>query len=67
MICKCFNETQKAILVHLLVITDSLTINHFTITAASEFQNHIQDFKESFEVKCVRIYHNEIIIPKRIC
>ena len=61
---KWFDETPKVILVQPLALADSLTIDHFTITATSEFQNHLQDFEEAFEVKCVRINHNEIIIPE---
>ena len=58
-----FNDNPKLILVQPLALTDSLTMDHFTITATSDFQTYLQDFEETFEVKCIRIHHQEIIVP----
>lgn len=41
---------------------DKITRDHFTINATSEFQTYLQDFEETFEVKCIRIHHQKIII-----
>ena len=61
---KWFDETPKVILVQPLAMVDKITMDHFTILATSEFQNHIHEFEQAFEVKCVRIHHQEIIIPE---
>ncbi len=44
-------------------VVDSLTMDHFTITTTSEFNNLLPEFEETFQVKCVRIHHQEIIVP----
>ena len=59
-----FSENPKLILIQPLALVDSLTMDHFTITSTTDFQQYLQDFEETFEVKCVRIHHQEIIIPE---
>ena len=44
-------------------VVDSLTMDHFTITTTMAFEKHLRDFEETFQVKCVRIHHQEILTP----
>ena len=59
-----FNQHQKIILIQPLAMVDKITMDHFTIVATSEFQNYIHEFEQTFEVRCIRIHHQEIIIPE---
>ena len=60
---KWFIENPKIILIQPLAMVDSITMDHLTIVATSEFQTYLQYFEETFEVKCVRIHHRKIITP----
>ena len=44
-------------------MVDSLTMDHFTITTTMEFDDLLEDFEKTFEVKCIRINHQTIIVP----
>lgn len=44
-------------------IVDSLTIDHFTITSTAEFDDLISEFEKDFEVKCIRIVHQSVMVP----
>ena len=61
---KWFNEHPKLILIQPLAMADKILMDHFTIVSTSDFQNYIHDFEQAFEVRCIRIHHQEIIIPE---
>lgn len=44
-------------------VVDSLTMDHFTITTSDEFNDLLSEFEKTFIVKCIRIYHQEVIVP----
>ena len=56
-----FQKHDTLLLMQQVDIVDSLTMDHFTITSTLEFQKYLNQFENEFEVKCVRIHHQEII------
>lgn len=44
-------------------VVESLTMDHITITTTVEFNDLLKDFEETFELKCVRINHQTVIVP----
>lgn len=58
-----FNEHEELLLLQPIDVIDSLTMDHFTITSQMGFEKHLHDFEETFDVKCVRIHHQEILTP----
>lgn len=58
-----FREHEGLMLMQPIDLIDTLTMDHFTITTTEEFKKHLGDFENEFEVKCHRIFHNEVIIP----
>lgn len=58
-----FREYEGLMLMQPIDLIDTLTMDHFTITTTEEFKKHLGDFENEFEVKCHRIFYNEVIIP----
>ena len=58
-----FREHEGLMLMQPIDLIDTLTIDHFTITTTMEFEKHLHDFEETFQVKCIRIHHQEILTP----
>lgn len=57
-----FNE-HGIMLMQPVDLIDTLTMDHFTITTTMEFEKHLRDFEKTFQVKCIRIHHQEILTP----
>lgn len=58
-----FRKNDELVLMQPIDMVDTLTIDHFTITTQMAFQKYLHDFEETFQVKCTRIHHQEIMIP----
>ena len=58
-----FDEHEGLLLMQPIDVVDSLTMDHFTITIDGKFKEYLKDFEETFQVKCTRIHHQEIIVP----
>lgn len=58
-----FDKHENLELLQPLNVEASLTMDNFSITTTEEFKKHLGDFENEFEVKCHRIFHNEVIIP----
>ena len=56
-------DVKNIVFLQPINVVDSLTIDHFTITTTSEFNDLLPEFEETFQVKCIRIYHQEVIVP----
>jgi len=44
-------------------LSDKMTLDYVSITTTKEFNKHLGDFENEFGIKCVRIFHKEVIIP----
>lgn len=44
-------------------MVDSLTMDHFTITTTMEFDDLLKEFEETFQVTCIRIVHQTVMVP----
>lgn len=58
-----FREHEGLMLMQPIDLIDTLTMDHFTITTTMAFEKHLRDFEETFQVKCIRIHHQEILTP----
>lgn len=58
-----FREHEGLMLMQPIDLIDTLTMDHFTITTTMEFEKHLRDFEETFQVKCIRINHQEVLTP----
>lgn len=44
-------------------LSDKMTLDYVSITTTKEFNKHLGDFENEFGIKCIRIFHKEVIIP----
>ena len=58
-----FREHEGLMLMQSIDLIDTLTMDHFTITTTMAFEKHLRDFEETFQVKCIRINHQEVLTP----
>ncbi|WP_296789490.1 hypothetical protein [uncultured Methanobrevibacter sp.] len=58
-----FREHEGLMLMQPIDLIDTLTMDHFTITTTMAFEKHLRDFEETFQVKCIRITHQEVLTP----
>ena len=58
-----FREHEGLMLMQPIDLIDTLTMDHFTITTTMAFEKHLRDFEETFQVKCIRIHHQEVLTP----
>ena len=58
-----FREHEGLMLMQPIDLIDTLTMDHFTLTTTMAFEKHLRDFEEAFQVKCIRIHHQEILTP----
>lgn len=44
-------------------LSDSITLDLVIISTTKEFEKYLGDFENEFGIKCIRIFHKEVIIP----